>query len=113
ETMHLQRMANRHQRGVDRAAIGTVIDDPAIDFAKLAQSMGVAAEGPIENPRDLGPALARAAATVRRGEPALVDVVTQPRSERPATRGRADFESLDAARPLKVMRERHGASASA
>ncbi len=79
ETMHLQRMANRHNRGVDRAAIGTTIEDPTIDFAKLAQSMGVYAEGPITNPKDLGPALARAAAVVRTGEPALVDVVTQPR----------------------------------
>jgi len=62
ETMHVQRMANRHNRGVDRATIGTLIDDPPIDFAKLAQSMGVYAEGPITNPNDLGPALARAVA---------------------------------------------------
>jgi hypothetical protein len=41
--------------------------------------MGVYAEGPITNPRDLAPALTRALAVVRRGEPALVDVVTQPR----------------------------------
>jgi hypothetical protein len=41
--------------------------------------MGVYAEGPIENPADLAPALKRAIAVVKRGEPALVDVVTQPR----------------------------------
>ena len=35
--------------------------------------------GPIENPNDLGPALKRAIDIVKRGEPALVDVVTQPR----------------------------------
>jgi thiamine pyrophosphate-dependent acetolactate synthase large subunit-like protein len=79
ETMHLQRVANRHNRGVDRAHVGTTIDDPAIDFAKLAQGMGVYAEGPITNPNDLGPALARAVQVVKRGEPALVDVVTEPR----------------------------------
>lgn len=79
ETMHVQRMANRHNRGVDRAHIGTTIDEPAIDFAKLAQSMGVYAEGPITDPKALGPALARAVAVVKRGEPALIDVVTQPR----------------------------------
>src|SRR5918999_2070593 len=72
ETMHLQRMANRHNRGVESAHIGTTIDDPAIDFAALARSMGVYAEGPITNPRDLGPALQRALAVVRKGEPALV-----------------------------------------
>jgi acetolactate synthase I/II/III large subunit len=59
--------------------VGTTIDSPNIDYAKLAQSMGVYAEGPIENPNDLAPALARAVAVVKRGEPALVDVVTQPR----------------------------------
>jgi acetolactate synthase-1/2/3 large subunit len=41
--------------------------------------MGVYAEGPIDNPKDLGPALRRAIAVVKRGEPALLDVVTQPR----------------------------------
>jgi acetolactate synthase-1/2/3 large subunit len=79
ETMHLQRMGNRHNRGIDRAGIGTTINDPDIDFAKLAQSMGVHAEGPITSPNDLGPAIARAISVVERGEPALVDVVTQPR----------------------------------
>jgi acetolactate synthase I/II/III large subunit len=79
ELMHLQRMANRHNRGVDRAHIGTTIADPNIDYAKLAQGLGVHAEGPIERPSDVGPALKRALAVVKRGEPALLDVVTQPR----------------------------------
>ena len=77
--MHLQRMANRHNRGIERAGIGTTIEDPNIDYAKMAQSMGLYAEGPITNPNDLGPAIARAMAVVKRGEPALIDVVTQPR----------------------------------
>lgn len=79
EVMHLQRMANRHNRGIDRAGIGTTIEQPNIDYAKLAQGMGVYAEGPLSDPKDLGAALARAIAVVKRGEPALVDVVTQPR----------------------------------
>ena len=79
ELMHLQRMANRHNRGADRAHIGTTITDPNIDYAKVAQGLGVYAEGPIEHPTDLAPALKRAIAVVKRGEPALVDVVTQPR----------------------------------
>jgi acetolactate synthase-1/2/3 large subunit len=79
ELMHLQRMANRHNRGVERAPIGTTITDPNIDYAKMAQGLGVYAEGAIENPNDLGPALKRAIAVVKKGEPALVDVVTQPR----------------------------------
>jgi thiamine pyrophosphate-dependent acetolactate synthase large subunit-like protein len=79
EIMHLQRMANRHSRGVDRAAIGCTLNDPAIDYAKLAQGLGIYAEGPITDPKDLGPAMKRAADVVRKGEPALLDVVTQPR----------------------------------
>jgi thiamine pyrophosphate-dependent acetolactate synthase large subunit-like protein len=79
EVMHIQRMANRHDRGVTRAHIGTTIDHPDIDFAKMAQSMGVHGEGPITDPNDLGPAIRRALEVVKGGEPALVDVVTQPR----------------------------------
>jgi acetolactate synthase-1/2/3 large subunit len=79
EVMHIQRMANRHERGITKWNIGTTIDTPNVDFAKLAQGLGVYAEGPIVNPRDLGPALQRALAVVKKGEPALVDVVTQPR----------------------------------
>ncbi len=79
ETMHIQRMANRNNRGIDRAHIGTTIDNPFIDYSMLAKSMGMWAEGPITNPNDLGAALKRAVAVVKRGEPALVDVVTQPR----------------------------------
>jgi acetolactate synthase I/II/III large subunit len=79
ELMHLQRMANRHNRGADRAHIGTTLSEPNIDYAKMAQALGVHAEGPIERPADLAPALERAIAVVARGEPALVDVVTQPR----------------------------------
>jgi acetolactate synthase-1/2/3 large subunit len=79
ELMYIQRMCNRHNRGIDRAKIGTTLEDPNIDFAKMAQSMGVYAEGPITDPKDLGPAMKRAIDVVKRGEPALVDVVTQAR----------------------------------
>ncbi len=79
ELMHLQRMAALHNRRMDQAQIGTAIYDPFLDFAKIAQGMGVAAEGPISNPADLAAALQRAVAVVKSGAPALVDVVTQPR----------------------------------
>jgi benzoylformate decarboxylase/acetolactate synthase-1/2/3 large subunit len=72
-------MANRHQRGVTTAGIGTTIENPNIDYAGLARSLGVHAEGPIADPRELPGALKRAVEVVQRGEPALVDVVTQPR----------------------------------
>jgi thiamine pyrophosphate-dependent acetolactate synthase large subunit-like protein len=79
EVMHIQKMANRYDRGIENAGIGTTLVNPNIDFAKLAQSLGWYAEGPVTNPKDLGPALKRAIAVVKRGEPALLDTVTQPR----------------------------------
>ena len=79
ELMQIQIMANQHQRGITRAGIGNLLDDPAIDFAKLAQSMGVHGEGPISDPKELGPAIRRAIEVVKSGHPALVDVLTQPR----------------------------------
>ena len=74
EVMHVQRMANRHNRGITQASIGTTIDNPNIDFAGLARSMGVHAEGPITDPKDLAPAIRKALEAVKAGEPALVDV---------------------------------------
>ena len=79
EVMYLQAMCNRHGRGVENAHIGTTITDPNIDFAMMAKSMGVYAEGPILKPADIAPALKRALAVVRKGQPALVDVVTDVR----------------------------------
>jgi acetolactate synthase I/II/III large subunit len=79
EVMEVQRMCNRKNRGIDRAKIGTAIEDPNIDYAKLAQSMGMYAEGPITDPNDVGPAIKRAVTIVKHGEPALLDLVLQPR----------------------------------
>jgi len=79
ELMQVQIMASQHNRGITRARIGSLLEDPAIDYSKLAQSMGVHGEGPISDPKDLGPAIRRAIEVVKRGEPALVDVLTQPR----------------------------------
>jgi thiamine pyrophosphate-dependent acetolactate synthase large subunit-like protein len=79
EIMHVQRMAGIHQRRLDTARIGNEITDPNIDFAKVAQGLGVWAEGPVTEPAKIGPALKRALAEVKNGRPALVDVVTQGR----------------------------------
>jgi acetolactate synthase-1/2/3 large subunit len=79
EIMQFQAMACRHNRGIENAHLVTGIEDPNIDFSKLAQGMGMYAEGPITNPNDLGPAIKRAIAVVKRGEPAFVDAVCQGR----------------------------------
>ncbi len=79
ELMHVQRVANQHQRGIANIHAGLTINDPPIDYATVAKGMGVFSRGPITNPNDLGPALRAAVDVVKRGEPALIDVVTQPR----------------------------------
>ena len=74
-----QRAATGHNRRADRSHIGTTLTDPNIDYAKMAESFGVYGEGPISDPSELRAALARGIERVKGGEPALIDVVTQPR----------------------------------
>ena len=83
EVMHVQRLSNFRNRvaslGNDMGPIGTSIQNPDIEYHKLAESMGWWAKGPIKDPDQLGPALKEAVAVVRSGQPALLNVWTQPR----------------------------------
>ncbi len=83
EVMHVQRMSNRRNRvaslGKDIGPVGTRLENPHIDYAKLASSMGMWSAGPITDASELAPVLKKAVEVVKAGEPALVDVVTQPR----------------------------------
>jgi acetolactate synthase-1/2/3 large subunit len=76
---HQIRMAKLRGTPVGRAYIGMDMDDPAPDFAGLAKSMGWYAEGPIDQARDVAPALNRAIRRVKAGQPALIDTITQKR----------------------------------
>jgi acetolactate synthase-1/2/3 large subunit len=79
EVMHVQRMANRHNRGMRNVPIGTTIDNPNIDYVKIAQGYGAVGIGPISDPNDLSEAFRKGIAAVKAGQPVLVDVVMQPR----------------------------------
>jgi len=79
ELMHVQRMANRRDRVLVDGPIGLTIQNPNIDYAGLAKSLGLWSSGPITDPNALGPALKKAVEVVKAGEPALIDVVSQPR----------------------------------
>ena len=79
EVMFVEQQAMLHNRGADRSYIGTKLWDPNIDYAKMAQAYGMHGEGPISDPNDLVPALKRGIEIVKKGEPAMIDVVTQPR----------------------------------
>ena len=79
ELMFLEFMAGSRGRGTDRAHIGATLRDPFIDYKKMAETYGMAGEGPIGDPSQLQAALARGVASVKNGAPYLIDVITQPR----------------------------------
>jgi hypothetical protein len=62
---------------VGNASIGQAINDPPPDFASLARSLGRYAQGSIEDPKEIAPALQRAIKEVQAGRPALADTITQ------------------------------------
>jgi acetolactate synthase-1/2/3 large subunit len=74
---HQIRMARLRGTPLERANIGMDMRGPAPDFAGLARSMGWYAEGPIESPAEVGPAVQRAIRQVKDGKPALLDTVTR------------------------------------
>jgi acetolactate synthase-1/2/3 large subunit len=57
------------------------LEAPPPDFAHIAKGIGWYAEGPIEDPGAVGPALRRAIEQVKSGKPALVDAVVWRRGE--------------------------------
>ncbi|MFC2021350.1 thiamine pyrophosphate-binding protein [Chloroflexota bacterium] len=74
---HQEIMATTRGRPVENRSIGIHIDNPHVDYAGLARSLGVHGVGPIENPKDLPSALEEAVKVVRdKKQPALVDIVT-------------------------------------
>ncbi len=79
EVMFIEQAASIRNRGAERAHIGTKLWDPDINYAKMAQAYGMEGFGPITNPNDLAPTFKKAIELVRKGEPVMIDVVTQPR----------------------------------
>ena len=79
EYMFIEYMAGVRGRGANRAEIGSTLRDPFIDYAKMAAGYGMASEGPISDPTKLSAALKRGVASAKRGEPYMIDVITQPR----------------------------------
>jgi acetolactate synthase-1/2/3 large subunit len=77
---HQIRTAMFRNRPVETTGIGSHLDNPAIDFAKMAESYGIYSEGPIQRPEDLRPALQRALKVIKEKHlPTLVDVITEVR----------------------------------
>jgi thiamine pyrophosphate-dependent acetolactate synthase large subunit-like protein len=79
EFMFVEYMSGVRGRGGDRSHIGSTLRDPYIDYTKMAAGYGMAGEGPITDPSKLAMALKRGVDAVKRGEPYMIDVITQPR----------------------------------
>ena len=77
---HQLRVADRRGTDPARANIGMDLSEPAPDFAMLARSFGWYSEGPIEDPKEVAPALKRAIDVIRtEGRPALLDTIVRKR----------------------------------
>jgi thiamine pyrophosphate-dependent acetolactate synthase large subunit-like protein len=79
EFMYVVYMSGVRGRGTNRAHIGSTLREPFIDYAKMAAGYGMAGEGPISDPTLLAAALKRGVDSVKRGEPYMIDAITQPR----------------------------------
>jgi acetolactate synthase-1/2/3 large subunit len=78
EIMHTVRMADRRSRDTQRIRLGA-ISRTRHRLRDAREIDGRVRQGPISDPNDLGAAIKRAIDVVKRGEPALIDVVSQPR----------------------------------
>jgi thiamine pyrophosphate-dependent acetolactate synthase large subunit-like protein len=74
---HGLEVAKFRKRPVENAGIGTHVDNPPVNFAKVAESFGIHGDGPVRRPEELRPAIERALKVVKEQKlPALVDVVS-------------------------------------
>jgi acetolactate synthase I/II/III large subunit len=80
EYMFVEFMAGVRGRGAVNAHIGSTLRDPFIKYARMAEGYGMAHEPEaITDPTKLSAALKRGVDSVKRGEPYMIDVITQPR----------------------------------
>jgi acetolactate synthase-1/2/3 large subunit len=76
---HQAEVARHRGRPEENSWIGMRIADPEVDLSALARSYGCWAEGPVTEPDDLAPALARALKEALAGAVAVVHVKVAPR----------------------------------
>ena len=76
DELHQREVAEQRQRPIENAHVGQRMEDPAIDLAGMARSIGVWSHGPVTDPARLGAVLAEAVAVVADGGIAVVEVIT-------------------------------------
>ncbi|MGH2382061.1 MAG: thiamine pyrophosphate-dependent enzyme, partial [Candidatus Limnocylindria bacterium] len=73
---HQEIVARHRGRPVENRAVGQRMDDPPIDYAKIARGLGVESRGPVSDTEQLRPALDDAMRALDDGRPFLIDVRT-------------------------------------
>ena len=77
---HQRVVAIQRNRPVENRTIGIRLEDPNVNFARLAEAYEVRGFGPVTEPGELSPTLREAVRYVKqKGQPAVLDVVTQNR----------------------------------
>ena len=80
EVMFVEQQCSIRNRGADMAHIGTKLIEPNINYAAMAKAYGMESKGPIEDPKEIAAAFQWGVEMVKRGQPVMIDVVTQPRA---------------------------------
>jgi len=80
EVMFVEQQCSVRNRGADMAHIGTRLIEPNINYATMAKAYGMESKGPIEDPKELAATLKWGVDLVKKGQPVMIDVVTQPRA---------------------------------
>ncbi|HWO40759.1 MAG TPA: thiamine pyrophosphate-binding protein [Candidatus Eisenbacteria bacterium] len=76
---HQEKIAIARGRPPENKVVGMRMEKPPVDFAGLARSFGLFAEGPVTDPAQIRPAIDRALRVIKQEKrPALVDVYIQP-----------------------------------
>ncbi len=78
DEIHQDRVARERGRPTANRWIGQRMSDPELDLATLARGQGAIGHGPITDPIELVPVLARAIAQVEAGDVVVVDVRVEP-----------------------------------
>ena len=80
EVMFVEQQCSVRNRGADMAHIGTKLIEPNINYATMAKAYGMESKGPIEDPKEIAAAFKWGVELVKKGQPVMIDVVTQPRA---------------------------------
>jgi acetolactate synthase-1/2/3 large subunit len=78
DEQHQGEVAEMRGRPTENQWIATTTRDPEVDLAAIARSYGAWAEGPVEDPDELGPALRRAVKEVEANQVVVLNVRTTP-----------------------------------